>query len=1177
MQTREYSDGFGRLIQKRIQAEELVFGADGNAVGLLVDGEPVPGQAGGAAVGRREPDGVIVSGWQVFDNKGQVIEQYEPFFDTGWDYRPEVEARKGQRVATFYDPRGQKIRILSPDGSESRVIFGVPSDLTDPDNFAPTPWESYSYDANDLAPLSLHPDETEPSGLPRTLASDAPQAHHYTSTSAVLDGQGRATCRVERNGDDPAQDWFVTRFAFDLRGNLLTVWDAMGRATFQQAYDLQNRPLRVESADAGIRTTVLDAADNGVEFRDSKGSAILRQYDARNRLTHLWARDHGTGELTLRERLEYGTASAGHRARNRSGRLYRHFDEAGLVQHDRYDFKGNLTEKSRRTIKDSALASGWTASWAATGSQNSLEPTSAAYRMATRYDALNRPVETTYPREATGSRRMTVTGRYGRGGTLERVEVDNVPYVEQIAHNAKGQRLLIVYGNGTLTRYGYDARTFRLTRLRSERYQRTPPELDEWRGQGTPLQDFTYAYDLAGNITSIEERTPGCGVAGSAEGRERLTQRFAYDPLYRLIEASGRACRDFAVPRSTEDQRNCGFHPPPLPTPAPPVPNQTNAPDLTWRYIETYTYDPAGNLLETVFNAPDAPANSRTWRREFGLGGLPADEWGDAANNRLTRLTQGQDTFTHTYDDNGNLIRQNTERRFRWDYADRLTGFTVQPPSASQPSVEARYLYSADGMRVKKWVRKNGTGPGDSTTYIDGVFEHHRWKKPGQPARQNNWLHVMDGQGRIALLRRGTAHEDDFGPATQYHLADHLGSSAIVVDTTGGWINRTEYFPYGERSFGGFAKQRYGFTGKERDEESGLAYHGARYYAPWLARWISCEELVADPAAYRPYAYCRNRPLNAVDPDGRPAWFVIIGAAILISLMLPNTANAPGPADQTYPSMSEAEFAAHFTVAYLSGGVGGLVERKVAFHIGTSLGGRMLAGSAGGASAGGLMGAGSVGVNDAFNGRLSPADHYAQATMFGVAAGGVLGAVFGTFQPAPNRISDRAMEGFAAGVYQQNPILQRLSRIWRATEPTASMSFEQVSQLNATRMRQTEAVLDQFTTETGITVERVANGAVQRATGTAGNFASLNSRPGTLQIEAHVFESAERLLNEVSHELAYFYTRAAWARAGGITPVPEIMPGTTTDLLHQGQGHRIVEKMAVEPEVPNPRIQRPRR
>ena len=251
--------------------------------------------------------------------------------------------------------------------------------------------------------------------------------------------------------------------------------------------------------------------------------------------------------------------------------------------------------------------------------------------------------------------------------------------------------------------------------------------------------------------------------------------------------------------------------------------------------------------------------------------------------------------------------------------------------------------------------------------------------------------------------------------------------------------------------------------------------------------------------------------------------------------MLPNTANAPGPADQTYPSMSEAEFAAHFTVAYLSGGVGGLVERKVAFHIGTSLGGRMLAGSAGGASAGGLMGAGSVGVNDAFNGRLSPADHYAQATMFGVAPGGVLGAVFGTFQPAPNRISDRAMEGFAAGVYQQNPILQRLSRIWRATEPTASMSFEQVSQLNATRMRQTEAVLDQFTTETGITVERVANGAVQRATGTAGNFASLNSRPGTLQIEAHVFESAERLLNEVSHELAYFYTRAAWARAGGMT------------------------------------------
>jgi RHS repeat-associated protein len=58
----------------------------------------------------------------------------------------------------------------------------------------------------------------------------------------------------------------------------------------------------------------------------------------------------------------------------------------------------------------------------------------------------------------------------------------------------------------------------------------------------------------------------------------------------------------------------------------------------------------------------------------------------------------------------------------------------------------------------------------------------------------------------------------------------------------------------------------------ERDEESGLSYHGARYYASWLARWTSC-----DPAPSRQepshasnlYGYARDNPIRYIDPDGR--------------------------------------------------------------------------------------------------------------------------------------------------------------------------------------------------------------------------------------------------------------------------------------------------------------------
>jgi RHS repeat-associated protein len=58
--------------------------------------------------------------------------------------------------------------------------------------------------------------------------------------------------------------------------------------------------------------------------------------------------------------------------------------------------------------------------------------------------------------------------------------------------------------------------------------------------------------------------------------------------------------------------------------------------------------------------------------------------------------------------------------------------------------------------------------------------------------------------------------------------------------------------------------------GKERDEESGLYYHGARYYAPWLARWVSC-----DPAGMvdgsNLYIFAKNDPRRYTDTTGTQA------------------------------------------------------------------------------------------------------------------------------------------------------------------------------------------------------------------------------------------------------------------------------------------------------------------
>jgi RHS repeat-associated protein len=123
----------------------------------------------------------------------------------------------------------------------------------------------------------------------------------------------------------------------------------------------------------------------------------------------------------------------------------------------------------------------------------------------------------------------------------------------------------------------------------------------------------------------------------------------------------------------------------------------------------------------------------------------------------------------------------------------------------------------------------------------------------------------MDDQTRVAMLRTGY---DDGTPDTKYILSDHLGSSNVILETSGAVYNREEYYPFGETSFGAFGKKRYRYVGKEKDEESGLYYYGARYFQPWSCRFIS-----VDPAAIKynfqsSYVYADNNPVCKMDYNG---------------------------------------------------------------------------------------------------------------------------------------------------------------------------------------------------------------------------------------------------------------------------------------------------------------------
>ena len=111
-------------------------------------------------------------------------------------------------------------------------------------------------------------------------------------------------------------------------------------------------------------------------------------------------------------------------------------------------------------------------------------------------------------------------------------------------------------------------------------------------------------------------------------------------------------------------------------------------------------------------------------------------------------------------------------------------------------------------------------------------------------------LHIMDDKQRIALVETRTLDTAGNDPAPpqliRYQFGNHLGSASLELDDQAQIISYEEYTPTAARRIRRCAARprrpkRYRYTGKERDEESGLYYHGARYYAPWLGRWVSCD------------------------------------------------------------------------------------------------------------------------------------------------------------------------------------------------------------------------------------------------------------------------------------------------------------------------------------------------
>lgn len=884
-----YSDGFGREIQKKLQAEP---------------GPLDPNDSSSPIVDPRW----VASGWTIFNNKGKPVRQYEPFFDDTNDFK--FGNTVGVSPIVFYDPVGRVVATLHPDQSWEKVVFD--------------PWHQESWDGNDtvLIPNASSPDPSLDvdvgvyfQRLPRAdyfptwygqringgLTADDQDAAKKTTpdantpTLAYFDTLGRTFLSVADNGLDQnnAPQKYCTRTELDIQGFQRSITDALNRKVMTYDYDMLGTKIHQNSVDAGERWMLNDVQGKQMLLWNSRGFQLQRDYDLLRRQIHLYVSQSGSSaQPQLAERNVYGEthpdsnpSSAGAPAPltlNLRGKVYQQYDGGGVVTNNSYDFKGNLVSNTRQLLQDYQDQADWSSlesllavvppatlnlASISTALLPLLEPTtpeiSNTFTTSKTYDALNRPTTLTTP---DGS---VTTPAYNERRLLQAVSValnissatNPPPSVTDIEYNAKAQRDSITYGNNVITTYEYDPQTFRLVNLYTARPGATYPG-DDPNPPNPPrgVQNLSYTYDPVGNITRIEDNAQQTVYFNNAVVTP--INDYTYDPLYRLITALGRELIGQVSPPPTSWDDSSRMKQPV------PGPNDGQA---MRNYQEAYTYDPVGNFQTLVHST--ATGN---WTRRYAYD----EPNSPPTNNHLTSTTAGGTKDVYGVPDaDGNMAKMPQLAAMTWNFKDQLQ-MTQQQVVSDGSAPNTWYVYDSSGQRVCK-VNQTSSGIKANQRIYLGGYEVYREYGPasagtsGQPVTlERETLHMMDDKQRIALVETRTQGTDN-SPVqlTRYQFSNHLESALLELDPSAAIISYEEYYPYGSTSYQAVSQsispvaKRYRYTGKERDEESGFSYHGARYYAPWIGRWTSC-----DPTGMKDglnvYTYVRNRPTSFVDSSG---------------------------------------------------------------------------------------------------------------------------------------------------------------------------------------------------------------------------------------------------------------------------------------------------------------------
>ncbi|MBX3024857.1 VCBS repeat-containing protein [bacterium] len=764
-------------------------------------------------------------------------------------------------------------------------------------------------------------------------------------TESDLDSAGRT---AERRSYDGSTLVARVRQTYDGLGRVLALTqNDVTLRTF--TYDSLGRTTLVANADSGLWRYAYDGVGN-LRWQDDPrpGQHIETCYDALDRPTRVCPIANDATQLqactatcaspdAVTYTYDLASVPAG------TGRLARVVDGSGSTDLLAYDERGRRLDV-RRTIVVDGIA--------------------RAARFHYQYDANDRVKGMVYPDNEVVYTEYDDGGQaialYNAGGTF---------YVTDARYDLLGRPTLIQHANGVAdTRtYGTAAQRHRLRALRSS-------------GPGGALLDLRYTqYSPRGLLQAVSDlRDPSGVLSNSAvfayDGLGRLTnadyahdpadRSFAYDGLGNLTRNGDRLLR-FDNPARPHQMTSVGVG----------------------AASTAIGHDANGNRLGKSGQGYVYDAFDRLTRIDVGANA--ARFLYDHAGRKAATIREGSPAYvTRFYDQ---LLEVGAGFATKWyalgaiRVASQVTSYTAWETAA----LDHGPIYVAtSGLAAPRLLLVLGREAQWAAVAVLLIATTALWLVPGGRRRPVAGIVVRRGPaiGLALLCAVGTlpwplavapppALAGGGGTGTtiyHYHL-DHLGSTQVVTNASGGLLQQIRYHPYGGlrgrwtasgASVGPATDTSREFTGFHTDTLSGLEYAGARFYDPELGSFLTHD---ARGQFASPYSYGGGDPVNWTDPDGH--FFLELLGVILASAFASAAINTVIAAAQGLPLNAIGKAA-----------VGGAIAGAVGAGIG-------VVAAAGAIGAGALAGTLSVSMDAAQQQLVSVAVRSAFSTTFANTAG----------------------------------------------------------------------------------------------------------------------------------------------------------------------------------------------